>query len=167
MKKPSISNYWPKKLSRSRQAFTLLEACLSLFCFSLLLHGFSTIINHEFTYFKTLQASYADDWAFFLIKLQRQSYRGELVSCHPRAFVFRLPDGRDYRYEYYQNAESQMIRLRIDRQGHQPQLMEVEDFSCQQIGPQSIHIQLSFKNGKTYQSRLFFKGGDRDETDLP
>lgn len=165
MKKASIFNSCPKKPTRSRQAFTLLEACLSLFCFSLLLHAFTAIIDQELTYFNSLQSNFVDDWTFFLIKVQRQSYQGELVACRDRAFSFRLPDGRFYRYEYYQNAASQMIRLRVNHQGHQPQLMEVQDFNCQRLGPQSIQIQVTFTNGRSYQSRLYFRGGSSNEAD--
>ncbi|MDO4670613.1 MAG: competence type IV pilus minor pilin ComGF [Aerococcus sp.] len=146
----------------NKQGFTLIETIIALGLFVLLQLTLNQMVIAGSHYYHQLASGRLDDWGGFVLQVQRETRVGHLIKSSARTFTFQMPNGEDVTYEFYQNAQSGMVRRRVDYTGHQPVLMGVEQCLFHPEGEQALTVSCVFDND--LQQQFTFHFANKEET---
>lgn len=125
--------------------FTLLECLVALFIFNLCLLLISGLFLRTIYLKEIVTKRQEQEFATFMLQLENELQDTTLLSCTPAVLKCKTTEGKTISIEKGDN----MIRKRVDKEGHQPLLMDV------------YHLRFS-KNlmTKTVTLQVFFQSGD-------
>lgn len=129
------------------KGFTLLNALFSLFILLLILQ-FLPIIMKQLSPPSYERQNPVEVYQFFHF-LRDELYQTDAISLSKNGVNFLQGDGRIINIDLYH----QLIRQRVNNRGYEVLLHDVKSFSVS-IVEKGIYIQLTTKEGKSYEKRL-------------
>ncbi|AMB98865.1 hypothetical protein AWM75_02150 [Aerococcus urinaehominis] len=147
----------------NKRAFTLIECIFALAVFAIIQLSLGQTLQGQINFNQSLSQNYLADYALFEAQVIAASQTAYLTGAGPHVLSFKTTDQELISFEHYQNVNSQMIRRRKKGQGHHPVLMQVANFSVQQLSPHAVMMTTEMTNGEVYTCQLNFKVANNNE----
>lgn len=151
------------RLTRSEDAFTLVEVLVALSISSLALILLSMSISHFKNMKDNIESNRQLDWHLFVNQMEYYMYESELISVSEDRIVVEEVDPRTkvkMRAEYRKVNQNFIRRV---NNGTQPMLMDIRSVSFQNEG-KSLLMTGNFYDGEQYQARIWIDSWYANET---
>jgi competence protein ComGF len=134
----------------NNKGFTLLDALLSFFVFSIISLSFPMIIKG----FETIKSESIPpryyEWNLFSESLGNEVWDTGGIIVSPERISFEK-EGEWITYERYQNS----VRRKVNDRGHEVVLQSIHSLALSEV-PQGVKVKVEFEGGESMESEFYY-----------